>query len=579
MEQVAAGLNELTAQLNQTRPAQPAQPAQPAKSLNVNSNASVNSNQTGRQERPNRFAGDLSVAPPAATQNTLSPVKTPSRNTGTSRWPRPQQPSPKPRDTGAGGNDLSPLASTTQRSDISPLPTNPVAGPSITDLLQTENIRLRMELAEEQRRGMRATRGTDQQTDAQLRIEMAILRSSLRTQWALSDQEIGMKAGQLPLTVRYFTSQFFRAGARSLGAPAHAEFLSYFDGVGPGGNARWEDYIQDVNLRSRIMQVFVWQFLLKNVFGRFLWLGDLAVEAQRVSAPLDPGKSLMMNGVNWNPFSFFAKKHKFTIAPSLPHAHKHIVIQGSDSLREFQQYQRWVCLMADIYSDNSGILDFQRARPELKGQWASRYWQEFHRITSPFSSGEADVERQETEFKDLLDEAIALDLEMSRGTLARLKFRYPNNLIGTKYDTAGLPYNLTREEKVGDIIGHEITMIVAPAFYRQGTSMGDDYDQDDVELTVPTVSCAVPAPIPPQASPSRASREEPVRRRRRDEPREQDSVARQDEHEDGSGLSTQEPAQSRGEGYAFGVRNLPWGRALQLVPALILTFFLAFVKF
>lgn len=147
--------------------------------------------------------------------------------------------------------------------------------------------------------------------------------------------------------------------------------------------------------------------------------------------------------------------------------------------------------MADLYTDLQlpRIIQYQDASPHQKWASALLYWEEFRRITWKFSKG-TEMDMQRAAFLKIFDDAVALDLQMCRGTMARMKFSYPNKLVGTKFKT--MEQLLAEEETVETAINQDIKIIIAPALYRQGNSVGEAYDQEDVQIMQPTVSCAKP---------------------------------------------------------------------------------------
>lgn len=151
--------------------------------------------------------------------------------------------------------------------------------------LKPQSAKLRSELEESRGRIERS-----QMTDSQISRQLRNLCHFMESQWALTDYDMAIPARQLTLDIQQlFTSKFFKTGVRSPDGP-YDDFLSFFDAVDPERTIAWDTYILDVKMRPRIMQLFTWQFLLKNVFGRFLWLGHLAIEAQNIAAAVDPGE-------------------------------------------------------------------------------------------------------------------------------------------------------------------------------------------------------------------------------------------------------------------------------------------------
>lgn len=116
-------------------------------------------------------------------------------------------------------------------------------------------------------------------------------------------------------------------------------------------------------------------------------------------------------------------------------------------------------------------------------------WQRFYEAVGLFSN--AQKAKMKDAFGDIFTNAVNLDLAMSRSTMAKLTFRFPEALVDDTFENR--KQYLAEEETMDTARGQNIRMVVAPALYKLGTDTGMGYDEEEKELMKPTVSCAEPA--------------------------------------------------------------------------------------
>lgn len=122
---------------------------------------------------------------------------------------------------------------------------------------------------------------------------------SMGSQWPRTDREVEIQAGQLRLDIEGLAREFFNfADVTPLNHPELYDHLNlpeplgtFMDMMGAFTEEDIRDWIlciQDTTMRSRIMTRFIWKFLLRWVFGRFLWMGDLNGAARRIGEAIFP---------------------------------------------------------------------------------------------------------------------------------------------------------------------------------------------------------------------------------------------------------------------------------------------------
>ncbi|KAJ4412514.1 hypothetical protein N0V82_008739 [Gnomoniopsis sp. IMI 355080] len=155
--------------------------------------------------------------------------------------------------------------------------------------LRAENARLRNDLTEPKAREKTTTVEKRTQTNKDTSSELMALRLLTHTRWATTDSEIARQTERLQVDICNFTTMFFHTGVK-IPNSCHPHFLYYLGAKDPVAKAAYDTLLQDVDIRSKIVQLFIWQILLLKVFRRFLWMDNSTREAQRIAAALDPGK-------------------------------------------------------------------------------------------------------------------------------------------------------------------------------------------------------------------------------------------------------------------------------------------------
>lgn len=168
-----------------------------------------------------------------------------------------------------------------------------------------ENAALRLRLARADRELAKTLKKPEapQKTDYQVSRDLEALRQSLKSDWPLDDGEVQQLAAQLRADIQQFAHQFFGTDAPRLEVPymyrlgvdlpeSLQRFLAY---LGPGISGKKGVYvgmIQDPEMRSRVMQAFIWRYLVRKVFRHFLWLGKQvrAYNARQIADSIDPSK-------------------------------------------------------------------------------------------------------------------------------------------------------------------------------------------------------------------------------------------------------------------------------------------------
>lgn len=180
--------------------------------------------------------------------------------------------------------------------------------------VSAEHTALRQRLADAERNLADALQQNEasQRPEYEVSRELSNLRHSLQSDWGLSDFEIQLKAAQLRADILAFTMEFFSIGVQPWDAP-----VTYFllrrsrrytlrnvpaslyhllarigarDSEGGYHDVEFVDMLRNTQMRSRLMQAYVWGHLGQNVFGRFMWMGDLGVSARHVANGINPGE-------------------------------------------------------------------------------------------------------------------------------------------------------------------------------------------------------------------------------------------------------------------------------------------------